>query len=109
MTFGGYFTAIHRQSVSDSFTISISCCLEEIDFIYSLFCNVFCICVFPVFCLNRLVLIINRNHRVFFYFRVVYSLILNEKGGVEADVTVSILDGGSGQQHEPIFKVPTTE
>lgn len=38
-------------------------------------------------------------------FRVVYSLLLNEKGGVEADVTVSILDGGSGQLHEPIFKV----
>ncbi|KAL0850334.1 hypothetical protein ABMA28_012164 [Loxostege sticticalis] len=36
--------------------------------------------------------------------RVVYSLLLNEKGGVEADVTVSILDGGSGQLHEPIFK-----
>ncbi|CAB3237045.1 unnamed protein product [Arctia plantaginis] len=36
--------------------------------------------------------------------RVVYSLMLNEKGGVEADVTVSILDGGSGQLHEPIFK-----
>ncbi|KAG6464970.1 hypothetical protein O3G_MSEX014842 [Manduca sexta] len=35
---------------------------------------------------------------------VVYSLLLNEKGGVEADVTVSILDGGSGQLHEPIFK-----
>ncbi|XP_052753764.1 sarcosine dehydrogenase, mitochondrial [Galleria mellonella] len=38
------------------------------------------------------------------YERVVYSLLLNEKGGVEADVTVSILDGGSGQLHEPIFK-----
>ncbi|XP_013167116.1 PREDICTED: sarcosine dehydrogenase, mitochondrial [Papilio xuthus] len=36
--------------------------------------------------------------------RVVYSLLLNDKGGVEADVTVSILDGGSGQLHEPIFK-----
>ncbi|XP_013183458.2 sarcosine dehydrogenase, mitochondrial [Amyelois transitella] len=36
--------------------------------------------------------------------RVMYSLLLNEKGGVEADVTVSILDGGSGQLHEPIFK-----
>ncbi|GBP77935.1 Sarcosine dehydrogenase, mitochondrial [Eumeta japonica] len=36
--------------------------------------------------------------------RVVYSLMLNNKGGVEADVTVSILDGGSGQLHEPIFK-----
>ncbi|XP_049887024.1 sarcosine dehydrogenase, mitochondrial [Pectinophora gossypiella] len=36
--------------------------------------------------------------------RVVYSLLLNEKGGVEADVTVSVLDGGSGQLHEPIFK-----
>ncbi|KAG6447560.1 hypothetical protein O3G_MSEX005038 [Manduca sexta] len=36
--------------------------------------------------------------------KVVYSLLLNEKGGVEADVTVSILDGGSGQLHEPIFK-----
>lgn len=38
-------------------------------------------------------------------FRVLYSLLLNEKGGVEADVTVTILDGGSGQLHEPIFKV----
>ncbi|XP_026725861.1 sarcosine dehydrogenase, mitochondrial [Trichoplusia ni] len=36
--------------------------------------------------------------------RVVYSLLLNDKGGVEADVTVTILDGGSGQLHEPIFK-----
>ncbi|XP_045507727.1 sarcosine dehydrogenase, mitochondrial [Colias croceus] len=35
---------------------------------------------------------------------VVYSLLLNEKGGVEADLTVSVLDGGSGQLHEPIFK-----
>lgn len=34
--------------------------------------------------------------------------MLNEKGGVEADVTVSILDGGSGQLHEPIFKVKHT-
>lgn len=31
--------------------------------------------------------------------------MLNKKGGIEADVTVSILDGGSGQLHEPIFKV----
>ncbi|CAK1599613.1 unnamed protein product [Parnassius mnemosyne] len=38
--------------------------------------------------------------------RVVYSLLLNDKGGVEADVTVSILDGGSGQLHGPIFKGP---
>lgn len=38
-------------------------------------------------------------------FRVVYSLLLNERGGVEADVTVSVLDEGSGQLHEPIFKV----
>lgn len=37
--------------------------------------------------------------------KVVYTLLLNEKGGVEADVTVTILlDGGSGQLHEPIFK-----
>ncbi|XP_045451807.1 sarcosine dehydrogenase, mitochondrial [Melitaea cinxia] len=36
--------------------------------------------------------------------RLVYTLLLNEKGGVEADLTVSILDGGSGQLHEPIFK-----
>ncbi|CAH1643582.1 unnamed protein product [Spodoptera littoralis] len=36
--------------------------------------------------------------------RVVYSLLLNDKGGVEADVTVSILDGGTGGLHEPIFK-----
>ncbi|XP_004928559.1 sarcosine dehydrogenase, mitochondrial [Bombyx mori] len=36
--------------------------------------------------------------------RVMYSLLLNDKGGVEADVTVSIMDGGSGQLHEPIFK-----
>ncbi|XP_041973675.1 sarcosine dehydrogenase, mitochondrial [Aricia agestis] len=36
--------------------------------------------------------------------KVVYSLLLNDKGGVEADLTVSILDGGSGQLHEPIFK-----
>ncbi|XP_047038851.1 sarcosine dehydrogenase, mitochondrial [Helicoverpa zea] len=36
--------------------------------------------------------------------RVVYSLMLNDKGGVEADVTVNILDGGTGQWHEPIFK-----
>ncbi|KAJ8734149.1 hypothetical protein PYW07_014700 [Mythimna separata] len=36
--------------------------------------------------------------------RVVYSLLLNKKGGVEADVTVSILDSGTGQLHEPIFK-----
>ncbi|XP_048481965.1 sarcosine dehydrogenase, mitochondrial [Plutella xylostella] len=35
---------------------------------------------------------------------VVYTLMLNEKGGVEADVTVSVLDGGGGQLHEPIFK-----
>ena len=37
--------------------------------------------------------------------RVTYTLILNEKGGVEADLTVTILDGGSGPLHEPIFKV----
>ncbi|KAI5642497.1 FAD dependent oxidoreductase domain-containing protein [Phthorimaea operculella] len=36
--------------------------------------------------------------------KVVYSLTLNEKGGVEGDMTVTILDGGSGQLHEPIFK-----
>ncbi|XP_061714576.1 sarcosine dehydrogenase, mitochondrial [Cydia pomonella] len=36
--------------------------------------------------------------------KVVYTLMLNDKGGVEADVTVSILDGGSGQLHEPVFK-----
>ncbi|CAK1548346.1 unnamed protein product [Leptosia nina] len=35
---------------------------------------------------------------------VVYSLLLNEKGGVEADLTVCKIDGGSGQLHEPIFK-----
>lgn len=38
-------------------------------------------------------------------FRVVYTLLLNDKGGVEADLTVSIIDGGQGQLHEPIFKV----
>ncbi|XP_045761605.1 sarcosine dehydrogenase, mitochondrial [Maniola jurtina] len=36
--------------------------------------------------------------------RIVYTLLLNEKGGVEADLTVSILDGGLGSLHEPIFK-----
>ncbi|XP_047514356.1 sarcosine dehydrogenase, mitochondrial [Pieris napi] len=36
--------------------------------------------------------------------RVMYSLMLNEKGGVEADLTVCVIDGGSGQLHEPIFK-----
>ncbi|CAH0722411.1 unnamed protein product, partial [Brenthis ino] len=36
--------------------------------------------------------------------KVTYTLVLNDKGGVEADLTVSILDGGSGQLHEPIFK-----
>lgn len=46
---------------------------------------------------------IKREH--FHYSRVVYSLLLNKKGGVEADVTVSILDSGTGQLHEPIFKV----
>ena len=37
--------------------------------------------------------------------RTVYTCVLNTKGGVEADVTVSAIETGTGGLADPIFKV----
>ncbi len=34
-----------------------------------------------------------------------YTCALNSQGGCEADVTVTALDSGLGELHDPIFKV----
>jgi sarcosine dehydrogenase len=37
--------------------------------------------------------------------QTVYTCMLNSRAGVEADVTTSIIETGSGGQIDPIFKV----
>lgn len=37
--------------------------------------------------------------------RTVYTCLLNSRAGVEADVTASVIETGSGGQIDPIFKV----
>ncbi|XP_059621064.1 sarcosine dehydrogenase, mitochondrial [Phlebotomus argentipes] len=38
--------------------------------------------------------------------KTIYTCALNDRGGVEADVTVSIIDSGIGEPHAPILKRP---
>lgn len=37
--------------------------------------------------------------------RTTYTCALNRNGGVEADVTISEVESGVGELHDPIFKV----
>ncbi|XP_055610172.1 sarcosine dehydrogenase, mitochondrial [Uranotaenia lowii] len=36
--------------------------------------------------------------------KTIYTCALNKRGGVEADVTVSLVESGQGELHDPIFK-----
>ncbi|XP_029735141.2 sarcosine dehydrogenase, mitochondrial [Aedes albopictus] len=36
--------------------------------------------------------------------KTVYTCALNKRGGVEADVTISVVESGQGELHDPIFK-----
>lgn len=36
--------------------------------------------------------------------KTIYTCALNKRGGVESDVTVSIVESGQGEPHDPIFK-----
>ncbi|XP_055695155.1 sarcosine dehydrogenase, mitochondrial [Lutzomyia longipalpis] len=38
--------------------------------------------------------------------KTIYTCALNDRGGVEADVTVSVIDSGIGEPHAPILKRP---
>jgi sarcosine dehydrogenase len=38
------------------------------------------------------------------YFRTIYTCALNNRGGVEVDLTVTPIESGVGELHDPIFK-----
>jgi hypothetical protein len=37
-------------------------------------------------------------------FRTIYTCALNDRGGVEIDLTVTPISSGVGELHDPIFK-----
>lgn len=37
--------------------------------------------------------------------RLIYTCALNDMGGVEADVTVNVIQSGTGEIHNPFFEV----
>lgn len=38
-------------------------------------------------------------------YRLIYTCALNDMGGVEADVTVNVIQSGTGEIHNPFFEV----
>lgn len=39
-----------------------------------------------------------------FFSRTIYTCALNNRGGVEIDLTVTPIEAGMGELHDPIFK-----
>lgn len=43
-------------------------------------------------------------NKLYLFSRTIYTCALNERGGVEIDATVTPINAGQGEQHDPIFK-----